>query len=148
METDIDIAAGVLDALYRDGFQPVRDAGHERIGGSYDLVGTAEIFRHVVDGRAHRDQPPHVSGVGAAEFVYVLVVVAYSDHAHVFVLIYKHFHEGELVCAHVLRLIDDEYGFGDLAAFHLPFPYRGYGITYYMVRILDSADFSEQIETI
>lgn len=30
-----------------------RDAGHERIGGSYDLVGTAEIFRHVVDGRAH-----------------------------------------------------------------------------------------------
>lgn len=53
METDIDIAAGVLDALYRDGFQPVRDAGHERIGGSYDLVGTAEIFRHVVDGRAH-----------------------------------------------------------------------------------------------
>ena len=53
METDVDIAAGVQDALYRDGFQPVRDAGHERIGGSYDIVGTAEIFRHVVDGRAH-----------------------------------------------------------------------------------------------
>ena len=79
MESNIDLTVRLLHGIDRNHFQAVMNRSHEGIGDADDLVGTAEIVRHVIDCRSvFRYQSLHMARIGAAEFIDVLVIITDS----------------------------------------------------------------------
>ena len=87
-----------------------------------------------------------MGGVGAAELVDILVIVAHGNHSHVFIAPHQRQQQTRFVVPHILGFVNHQHAFGYLRFFHLAILYHGGGLQHYATGIVQVARTPQQVE--
>ena len=89
-----------------------------------------------------------MSGIRAAELIYVLVVIPDGNHAHILIILHQCTDKIKLVVIHILRLVNDQNALCNLSLLHFSVLDQFCGIPHHIVDTLQTADFPQQVKAV